>query len=73
LLVAGGEAHSGYALAQRAARDLGLTQPVGWVLRLPGVAHLGRALFGGGTTAAPPADRDDARKRPGAAKSAARS
>jgi hypothetical protein len=71
LLVAGGEAHSGYALAQRLARDLGMTHSAAWVLRLPGVAQLGRAWFGGGTTAAPP-DRDDAtRKRPGPSKSVA--
>jgi hypothetical protein len=70
-LVAGGQTFTGYALAQRLARDLGMTQPVAWVLRLPGVAHVGRAWFGG-TAVGASADRSDtARKRPGPSKSVA--
>jgi hypothetical protein len=64
-LIAGGEAASGYALARKLTGVLTLTQPLAWVLRLPGVAQLGRAVWGGGVTAAPAAERDEAARKRG--------
>ncbi len=60
-LIAGGEAATGFALAQRLARALGV--PGAWVLRLPGVAQVGRAVYDGGVRPAPTAERDEAAKK----------
>jgi hypothetical protein len=59
-VVAGGRSATGVAAACRLLRDLGMTQPVAWLvcplLRLPGLSHLTAALFGGRGETAPADD-----------------
>lgn len=69
-VVAGGEAATGVAAASRLVRDLGMTQPAGWLLaslfRVPGLSHLVAALFGGpsGTALIEPAGEGRKRAKP---------
>lgn len=44
-VVADGQVSTGLCAARKLARSLGMTQPVAWLLRLPGASHLAAWLF----------------------------